>query len=79
MAALGSQIRSLRLSIGLNREILAVEAGISSTALGMLERGETSGVTWETVKRIHRALNAQLEAKGETPVDLNGWARLEIA
>jgi XRE family transcriptional regulator, regulator of sulfur utilization len=66
--ALAKAIRQLREKIGLSQEDLAHEAGITTSTLSTIERGQ-SNPTWGTVKGIAKGLSvplselAKLEAK----------------
>lgn len=58
-SGLGEAIRDLRKKQGITLEALAPRAGITTGALGMIERGE-SNPTWTTVQGIAGALGVSI-------------------
>jgi transcriptional regulator with XRE-family HTH domain len=59
---LGSKIRTLRKSYGLNLNDLAAKADISTSYLSQLERGEKEGVSADILFRIANALGTTMGA-----------------
>lgn len=57
---LGEKIRALRQSRGLSQEKLAFKAGLNTSFLGQVERGQKSP-TIETLYKISSALDARLD------------------
>lgn len=56
---LGSQIRNIRISLGISQEELAFKSGISAAHLGQIERG-VKAPTITTISKIASALNITL-------------------
>jgi len=56
----GERIRAYRTKVGLSQEGLAEKAGLHSTYIGQLERGEKNA-TLESVEKVARALNVSFE------------------
>jgi XRE family transcriptional regulator, regulator of sulfur utilization len=61
---LGKQIRALREARGWSQEELAIEAGVDSSHLGKLERGE-GNPTIELIVRVAQTLGADVVVKIE--------------
>jgi transcriptional regulator with XRE-family HTH domain len=57
----GTALRRLRVAAGLNQQALAAEAGVTQQAVSRLETG-CSQPTWETVRRLARALGTDPSA-----------------
>lgn len=79
--ALGRNIRTLRIQLGLNLEQLALKAGVDPSNLSKIERG-TGGYSRESLQRLSKSLNVPLgtlfsENPGEE-VMLTGRTRVPI-
>jgi transcriptional regulator with XRE-family HTH domain len=57
--ALAAALRALRVQRGLTQERLALDADVTTSALGRVERG-LANPTWRTLKRIIAALGVSL-------------------
>jgi len=68
---LGLAIRQLREKSGMTQEALAHEAGITSSTLSVIERGE-SNPTWATVRRITDALDVSMIEVARLAMKLEG-------
>lgn len=58
--SVGDKIRSLRKERGLSQESLALKAGLNTSYMGQLERGEKSA-TIDSLEKIANALNVPIE------------------
>ena len=56
----GERIRAYRTKAGLSQESLAEKAGLHSTYIGQLERGEKNA-TLESIEKVARALEVSFE------------------
>ena len=56
----GERIRAYRIKAGLSQENLAEKAGLHSTYIGQLERGEKNA-TLESIEKVARALDVSFE------------------
>jgi len=57
---IGERIRAYRTKAGLSQENLAEKAGLHSTYIGQLERGEKNA-TLESIEKVARALDVSFE------------------
>ena len=57
---IGERMRAYRMKAGMSQETLAERAGLHSTYIGQLERGEKNA-TLESVEKIARALDVSFE------------------
>jgi transcriptional regulator with XRE-family HTH domain len=62
------RLRELREAAGLSQYELAKQSGVSKQALSKLERGERQP-SWETVRKLARALNVSVAAFDEDDED----------
>jgi len=58
---IGERMRAYRAKAGMSQETLAERAGLHSTYIGQLERGEKNA-TIESLEKIARVLNVSFEA-----------------
>ena len=72
----GERIRAYRTKAGFSQENLAEKAGLHSTYIGQLERGEKNA-TLESIEKVARALDVSLETLFMHIV--GGWACNESA
>lgn len=60
----GHELKRLRLLAGINRDELAVAAGIHSSTIGRIERNEQRVIWTETAVALVTALNEALKGAG---------------